>query len=85
VRIYEVLAEAASPAASAVGRLQELHERGMEQYRQRRWKHALAAFEAGREAFPSDTVFGLYVDRCRHFLRTPPDADWDGVWELKDK
>jgi adenylate cyclase len=85
VRVYEVLAEAASPAAAAVGRLQELHERGMEPYRQRRWKHALAAFEAGREAFPSDTVFGLYVDRCRHFLRTSPGEDWDGVWELKDK
>jgi adenylate cyclase len=85
VRVYEVLAEAGSPSATAVGRLRELHERGMDHYRQRRWKHALAAFEAAGQAFPSDTVFGMYADRCRHFLRTPPGPEWDGVWELKDK
>jgi adenylate cyclase len=85
VQVFEVLAEAGTPAASLVARLLDLHETAMDRYRQRRWSEALAAFEAAREAFPSDFVLGLYIDRCRHFLRNPPPPDWDGVWELKEK
>jgi adenylate cyclase len=85
VQIFEVLAEAGTPAAAQASRLLELHETAMDLYRRRHWSEALAAFAAGREAIPSDTAFGLYVDRCRHFLRNPPPADWDGVWELKEK
>jgi adenylate cyclase len=85
VRVYEVLAEAGSPAASLVASLLERHEAGMDLYRRRRWEGALAAFEGGHQAFPADTVLSLYIDRCRHFLRNPPPPDWDGVWELKEK
>ena len=85
VQVFEVLAEAGTPAASLVARLQDLHETAMDLYRRRRWSEALSAFGAGREAFPSDTVLGLYMERCQHFLRNPPPPDWDGVWELKEK
>jgi adenylate cyclase len=85
VQVFEVLAEAGTPAAALVGRLLDLHEKAMDLYRRRRWSDALAAFGAGREAFPSDAVHELYIDRCQHFLRNPPPADWDGVWELKEK
>jgi hypothetical protein len=27
----------------------------------------------------------MYIERCRYFLETPPDANWDGVWVLHDK
>jgi adenylate cyclase len=85
VQIFEVLAEAGGPAAGLASRLLELHETAMDLYRRRRWSEALGAFTAGREAFPSDRVFGLYLERCQHFLQGPPPADWDGVWELKEK
>jgi adenylate cyclase len=85
VQVFEVLGEAGSPASGLAARLLEMHGAALDLYRRRRWTEAQAAFTAVREAFPSDTVSGLYVERCRHFLQGPPPADWDGVWELKEK
>jgi adenylate cyclase len=83
VQIFGLAGRAALPPAWQP--LLDLQEKAMGLYRARRWDEAAAAFGAGRQAFPSDTVFGLYVDRCQHFLRNPPPSDWDGVWELKEK
>jgi adenylate cyclase len=85
VRIFEVMGRADRPVPDGVARRLEAHERGMEAYRRRAWRDALAAFGSAAEAFPKDKVFGLYAERCRYFLEQPPGDDWDGVWELKEK
>ncbi len=33
----------------------------------------------------NDPVSAVYVARCRQYAATPPPADWDGVYELKEK
>jgi len=35
------------------------------------------------EVRPDDVVSGLYLERCKYFSETPPENDWDGVWENK--
>ncbi len=85
VRIFEVFAEAGAPIAPALARRLELHEQGMSLYRQRQWPEALGVFQSAREVNPSDVVFDLYAKRCQYFIEHPPTADWDGVWELKEK
>jgi adenylate cyclase len=57
----------------------------MELYQKRQWKEALAAFGAAHRAIPKDVTFELYSRRCQYFIDHPPAADWDGVWELKEK
>ncbi len=85
VRVYEVLAASSAPLPAETARLLDLHLRAIDLYRQRRWKEALDSFAAAHRAIPEDAVFELYGRRCQHFLDHPPAADWDGVWELKDK
>ena len=85
VKIYEVLARADGPLPADMARCLELHDRGMDLYRRQQFRDALGAFGTGTEAFPKDKVFELYIQRCRYFLEHPPEASWDGVWEMKEK
>lgn len=85
VKIFEVFGRSGEPLPAEMGRMLEAYGRGMESYRRRQWRDALAAFATGSETFPKDKVFELYAQRCHHFLEQPPPDDWDGVWELKEK
>jgi adenylate cyclase len=85
VRVFEVLGRAGQPLPDATSRMMGLHAPALELYKAARFKEALAAFSAAGEAFPRDKVFGLYVDRAKYFIEHPPGADWNGVWEMKDK
>jgi adenylate cyclase len=85
VRVYEVMGRAGQPVRPETARLLEMHAPALELYKAARFKEALAAFEAGKAAFPNDKVFDLYVQRCRYFVENPPPADWNGVYEMKDK
>lgn len=54
-------------------------------YRERRFDLARAEFVRVREILPEDRPSAVYVDRCDHFLATPPPADWDGVYVMTSK
>ncbi len=80
VRIYELLARRGSLAQNeqeSIGRFQ----RGLELYRRRSWSEAVEIFQE----LSSDPVAQVYLQRCRQFQTSPPDPDWDGVWELTKK
>ena len=49
------------------------------------WQHALAGFEAVLSHDPQDQPARVFVSRCRDFIDTPPDPDWDGVTHLSQK
>ena len=34
---------------------------------------------------PDDKVCAIYIERCAHYLKAPPPADWNGVWVLAEK
>lgn len=62
-----------------------------------RWEHAIDLYEkqdfsAAKELFAtiaaedaSDTVVALYITRCTDFINTPPETNWDGVFNLTQK
>ncbi len=54
-------------------------------YRESRFAEALARFEAVRGIQPDDPPSLVYIDRCRHFLVSPPPAPWDGVFTMTSK
>ena len=58
---------------------------GLEEYRRREWRAAVAHFEAALRANPDDAPSKIYVNRCLQNSEKPPPADWDGVWELQTK
>jgi len=57
---------------------------GLTGYKAMDWDKAIKEFRAVIEV-KDDEVSKMYMKRCQHFKKNPPDADWDGVFTLKTK
>ena len=44
------------------------------------WQGALLGFRKVLSGYPEDGPCQVYIERCQAFLKSPPAADWDGVW-----
>jgi adenylate cyclase len=84
VRVYELLGLAGDPMAEAGAFLQSYDE-GMAFYRARNWQRSLELFEKALTLRPDDYPTRLYIARVREYLKTPPPADWNGVFVLTTK
>jgi adenylate cyclase len=80
VSIYEVIGEESGLAALDAEKLQKF-ERARAAFERREWAEAAQAFAA----IEGDGPAALYLDRCRILKESPPPADWDGVFDLKQK
>ena len=58
---------------------------GMDQYRGRRFKEAASTFADTLKLHADDKVSKMYIERCAHFVESPPPEDWDGSWTLSEK
>ncbi len=85
IAIYEVIGHHTEDSfpqrAAAVGAFGE----GLACYRRRDWKRAARCFGAALAASPTDGPSRVYLERCGFFEKTPPAADWDGVWTVQSK
>ena len=85
VRVFEMLdyhdAESFPNLLDVVGHFGE----GIADYRAARWDKAIQRFEKCLEFNPDDGLSRTYIERCNLLRTTPPDADWDGVWTMKEK
>jgi len=61
------------------------YNRGYESYHQRNFAEALEYFDKALTETPGDGPSKLYVERCHSFLSIPPEASWDGVFEMTTK
>jgi len=80
VSVYEVIGDRVGLDASAAGKL-ESFERARRAFEARAWEAAAESFAA----LEGDGASRLYIERCRLFAESPPPADWDGVFDLKQK
>jgi adenylate cyclase len=62
-----------------------IYTEGLQLYRSRNWAKAVRKFRESLELNPKDRLSNLYIERCRHFMKTPPGDDWDGVWIMTSK
>ncbi|MES2126288.1 MAG: adenylate/guanylate cyclase domain-containing protein, partial [Pseudomonadota bacterium] len=85
VAIYEVLDfhthESYPNLIDAMG----LFRNGLSKYRSRSFKPAKKLFEEVLALNPADKPAAMYIERCEHFLDTPPPDDWDGTWVMESK
>jgi adenylate cyclase len=84
ITVYEVLEEKGKTDPKLLMVVERFHE-GRELYKQRRFAEAIDAFSRAVVLDPDDGPSALYLARCQHFLDSPPPADWDGVWHMKEK
>lgn len=81
IRIYELVWEIGKLKKSESNLIVEF-EKAIELYQHRDFEKALKVFSSLAK---KDTPSKVYVERCNVFLKTPPPADWDGVWDFQEK
>ncbi len=84
VRIFELMAMR-DQLSEEERDLLERFDTARDMYRARQFETAKGLFLALQKDFPEDKVTSVYVDRCSEFALTPPDASWDGVYQMKTK
>jgi hypothetical protein len=62
-------------------KLNSLKEYGnaMQMYKKRAFKEAMESFSKVLTGNPQDKVVGIYIDRCKKYLRDGVPDDWDGA------
>jgi len=85
VAIFEAMDHLTEETFPNLTRAVERYAEGIRLYRERAFKDARACFHETLRMNPGDRPSRLYIERCEHFLETPPAADWDGVWTMTSK
>ncbi len=85
VRIYELVARSGEPLPGKRRRCLQSYASGLNLYQEQRFKAALEHFEAALAAWPDEGPSRVMAQRCRTYQETPPEEDWNGVFQHKRK
>jgi len=85
VRVYEVMAARKGELSDLKRQVLAAYNEGLEAYKRRDWSAAAAAFTRALAIDKTDGPSQLYLERAAEFVKEPPPADWDGVYEMKTK
>jgi class 3 adenylate cyclase len=84
VRIYEPLALAEDAPAALPEQVERFHT-ALDLFEKYDWPAAETAFTSVLEQYPHDGPSQLYLERCRQYRQTPPEPDWDRVFNFNEK
>ena len=65
--------------------LLNLYNEALALYKQRKFPEAKELFLKGLKIVPDDGPTKLYLERCKEYIKRPPDDNWDGVFVMKTK
>ena len=85
VHVYELVAKAGDVLPEKQLDAFSSYKKGLEAYRDQRWTEALAHFEKALSLWPEDGPSKVMAERCRIYLETPPEGEWDGVFQQLTK
>jgi adenylate cyclase len=83
--IYEAIGHHTEDSLPHMDCLLAAFAEGLACYRRREWVRAADHFREALAACPEDGPSRLYQERCAIYQRTPPSAEWDGVWTMQTK
>lgn len=63
----------------------ERHEQSLRAFHAMQWDSAINGWKAILDENPADKVAALYLDRALRYKQTPPQEDWDGVFEMRSR
>ncbi len=58
---------------------------GVELYKQQKWDECIVHYTRMLARRPDDPGVSRYIDACQELKSFPPDDDWNGALELKEK
>jgi adenylate cyclase len=85
VYIYQLISEKDNIQKSTRYFL-NLCEEGFDLYLKREWQQAIKVFqETLRLTKFTDKASKMLLDRCKEYLKNPPDSNWNGVYAFHEK
>jgi len=81
VRIYELLNRAGVSLPENEEQALGMYVAGLDAYRRQRWQEALSHFRQARDFRAEDGPSQVMSRRCRIYRTTPPEEEWDGVFQ----
>lgn len=85
VSIYELVGLQDETISDTKLQVISLYKEGRELYLKRDFARAIGKFAEVMATDPTNKAADLHMQRCQHWLRTPPPEDWQGVWKLTEK
>jgi adenylate cyclase len=85
VSVYEVLDHHTDDTFPNMMDVVSYFNEAMQHYRSARFTKAIGLFTKALEFNPSDKLSALYIERCQHFSKYPPEQNWNGVWVMTHK
>ncbi|QJB55009.1 adenylate/guanylate cyclase domain-containing protein [Pseudodesulfovibrio sp. zrk46] len=85
VAIFEVLDHHTEESFPNREQSLKIFHKGYDAYHKADFPGALQLFEECHTLNERDRLAALYIERCRHFIESPPGDDWDGVWIMTSK
>ncbi len=81
VRLYEILEEKSAADRKTVEGV-ELFHGALDAFEEKEWEKAEKLFSEILKLLPEDGPASTFMDRCQKYRKTPPAANWDGVFNL---
>jgi len=85
VTVYEVLDYYNEETFPNLMEALNYFKHGTTLYRKGHWDKAVGAFKESLKLSKNDRLARLYIDRCEHLKKNPPDGDWNGIWVMTSK
>jgi adenylate cyclase len=83
VTIFEPIGKVGQVDAATVNEL-ETYANALASYRKQDWAAAASAFKSLEKAKPN-VLYDLYLTRIKQFKQTPPNKNWDGIYNYDTK
>ncbi len=84
IRVFELLGLKGLTATNLLEKAR-LFESGLPLFRAKRFKEAITVFRGVVAKYGEDHSCENYIERCEHYLKEAPPADWDGSHALTEK
>jgi len=84
VRLCELI-DLADIASRQDKKLVSVFHEALDNFEKHNWKQALDGFTEAASIKTDDAPSIMYIDRCNHFMKSPPKDSWDGVYNLTSK
>ncbi|HTL90518.1 MAG TPA: adenylate/guanylate cyclase domain-containing protein, partial [Leptolyngbya sp.] len=85
VAVYELVGLRSDKISDQKKRVIDHYHAARKHYLNRKFALAVAEFATVLEIDHTDKAASLHMERCQHWLRTPPSEQWDGSWSLTEK
>ena len=86
--VFTVLGREEVLGSAEFRRVREVNARMLTQFRQQDWRGALETIDVCRkvsDGFGLHDLYDVYVERIADFQKSPPPADWNGVFAYETK